>query len=198
MLVIELGDLKRLSEQTFRKFWCIACQIWLKCACADLGKLDLKCKIAHLKLNINITIRDRNRLFSEQNSQYKPQLEEVYSTNKIHITGLRCFHYTASKTWNSLPESVRSIDTLGSSRRHLKTFIHSNCHFVSSLNFFQRPLMACFMAYNMFNFLTYSGHDITFHISDHVIRVGSKPWIISTSFLPITRRNFSRRCNKIN
>ena len=34
--------------------------------------------------------------------------------------GRRCFHYTAARTWNNLPETVRSIETLGLFKKQLK------------------------------------------------------------------------------
>ena len=33
--------------------------------------------------------------------------------------GCHCFHYYDAKTWNNLPETVQSIEAMGSVRRHL-------------------------------------------------------------------------------
>ena len=45
--------------------------------------------------------------------------EPTYRT----VTSRRFFRYVAAKTWNSLPEAIRTIDTLEPCRRHVKTFL---------------------------------------------------------------------------
>ena len=52
-------------------------------------------------------------------SSFSSNLLQVPRTNPIF--GSRSFHAAAPTVWNSLPDSIRSSDTLNSFRRHLKT-----------------------------------------------------------------------------
>ena len=66
------------------------------------------------------------------------------------------FHYITAKTWANLPDTVRSIETLGSFRTQLNKHVFE-LSFLSNQTIFSAPTNSLLhMLYNQFNFLTYS------------------------------------------
>ena len=47
----------------------------------------------------------------------------INSTNPLRICPIVFFFYSASRLWNSLPETCRCASSLGSFRAHLKTYL---------------------------------------------------------------------------
>ena len=63
---------------------------------------------------------------------YKP-VRELCSTSRLLLkepcikitTGQRSFHFAAAKIWNGLPDHSRSVNSLETFKKHLKTHLHT-------------------------------------------------------------------------
>ena len=66
-----------------------------------------------------------------------------------------CFHYTAPKTWNNLPETVWSIETLRSFRRHLKKQLFELSFCIQPVFFSTSTNSLLHIVHNKFNLPTY-------------------------------------------
>ena len=99
---------------------------------AQLHWLPVKARVIFKIATMVFKIRRTHQpsYLAEMMEEHKPQrllrslsqllLKELtYRT----VTSRRSFRYVAAKTWNSLPESIRTIDTLEPFKRHVKTFL---------------------------------------------------------------------------
>ena len=99
---------------------------------AQLHWLPVKARVIFKIATMVFKIRRTHQpsYLAEMIEEHKPQRslrsssqlllkEPTYRT----VTSRRSFRYVAAKTWNSLPEAIRTIDTLEPFRRHVKTFL---------------------------------------------------------------------------
>ena len=101
---------------------------------ADLHWLPIHARITYKIATLMFKIREVKQpmYLAELIENYKP-VRELCSTSRLLLkepcikttTGQRSFHVAAAKIWNGLPDHIRSVNSLKTFKKHLKTHLHT-------------------------------------------------------------------------
>ena len=101
---------------------------------ADLHWLPIRARITYKIATLVFKIRKVKQpmYLVELIEDYKP-VREQRSTSRLLLkepcikttTGQRSFYFAAAKIWNGLPDHIRSVNSLETFKKHLKTHLHT-------------------------------------------------------------------------
>ena len=101
---------------------------------ADLHWLPIRARITYTIAALVFKIREVKQpmYLTELIEDYKP-VRELRSISRLLLkepcikttTGQRSFHFAAAKIWNGLPDHIRSVNSLETFKKHLKTNWHT-------------------------------------------------------------------------